>query len=291
MTDRVTRVVLAHRGEFGSKVCWHAPAFHALQGEKIVYVELGEEALYPGAEQYVVVPKKIDAERRWFPGRDDEFVKKLGDVARKVFKGPEYGVIELSERSPRALFRPAPHIPQELPPIDVVICPRWRKYGSGKNWEHWLVVSEELRAAGLNVFAAGAIDSSYEIHGIPRAWDWERSLDATIGAMRMAKLVIATDNGLAHLAVACGAPLVVITHTDGIVAPGPQLDERGKAMQAAYGPVNWARYQQANHMKSRITAVEDGWENPNLVLQAASQLLVESSASSKAEASATPPHG
>jgi hypothetical protein len=165
---------------------------------------------------------------------------------------------------PEARFLPAPHVPQGIR-ARVVICPRERRYGSAKNWPHWHMF-EDLPG----VFAAGAPDSSYDVQ-CPRAWDYARFLDASVEAMRGARLVVATDAGLAHLAVLCGAPLLIITHR-GLVAPGPVLDPSGRAMQSAYWPVRLDEYYlSANHTGSPIETV-DGWERPERVLERVFQL-------------------
>jgi hypothetical protein len=150
----------------------------------------------------------------------------------------------------------------------VVICPRARSYGSSKNWPHWNAL-ESLPG----VFAAGAPDSSANV-ACPRAWDYGRFLDASIEAMRSARLVVATASGLSVLAILCGVPLLLITYR-GLVAPGAQLDRERRVLQRAYGPVSDLMrrfYNPTNHRGVPIYEV-DAWDQPELVVNRVRELL------------------
>ena len=65
--------------------------------------------------------------------------------------------------------------------------------------------------------------------------------------------MITTDSGLAHLAVQCGKPILMITHHG---TPGP-----GSGWQ-----IYWHRYNRENHTNSKIITV-DAWNDCNLVLK------------------------
>lgn len=253
------KIVLPHRVEFGIKIRFYVPQVHAMAGPKAVYVEEGEEALYPSAFPYLYLPRRNDDDRY---GREDDMLPYLKDTHR------DQEVVELTRRGgPEARFIPRPFLPQGAATANVVICPRFRRYGSTKNWPHW----RKIVAARNDVVAAGAPDSSYEVN-CPTAWDYPRFLDASIEMIRAAKVVVATDAGLAHLAVLCGAPLILITH-QGRVAPGPVLDEKGIVLHKQYWPVRLHPYYLlANHMNSSIHLV-DGWDNPNAVLQEIEEIV------------------
>jgi hypothetical protein len=106
----------------------------------------------------------------------------------------------------------------------------------------------------------------------PTCWDYPRFLDATIEAMLAARVVVATDAGLAHLAVLCGRPLVLIAYGGGLVAPGPVLDGERQTMPA-YWPIRLEKYYHAaNHMHAPIRVVPHGWERPEDVLAAALEM-------------------
>lgn len=223
------------RGELGVKVHSHVPAVHALPGRKIVEIEEGEEALYPSADEWRVVPRVADGERRGHP------------------KLPGHR---------RARFVPLPFIePEALPPADVVICPRVRDYVETRNWLHWAALADELQARGVGVIAAGAPDSSARVP-CPVTWEWPRFLDATIRAMLDARLVIATDAGLAHLAILCGRPLLIITHR-GRAASGPRVLKDGRTpTDRPHWYVNVPDYYEAaNHRGAPIRLI-DAWHDP-----------------------------
>lgn len=277
------KLFLPYRGEFGIACWFHAPqVHHAIEvGVDIVCCEPGREALYPGAGSYVSSPSRQDDERR---------AALEGDVCalcpsprceswiEQRVLGPGHMVdVQMSlERvapnmdAPRRYFAPLPHVLQGVF-ADVVVCPRRRSYGEDKNWPHWQGLIDVLGADGWTVFAAGAPDSSFDVHGCARAWDYARCLDASIQAMHSAYVVVATDAGLAHLAVLCGRPLLMVTHGKGLVAPG--RDDRGKP----YWPVKMERYQDENHTGSHIDLLHHAWEDPGVVAMVAQAWLASAS--------------
>lgn len=232
-------IIPAFTGELGFKLRHHVPYAYALGPGHTVECEQGEEALYPLAAEYRYIERPPDDTRRK-PGRQ------LG---------------------PEKFFTPEPHVRQNIS-ADVVICPRARRYGASKNWNHWDYLAELP-----GVFAAGAPDSSADVN-CPRAWDYSRFLDASIDALRSARLCIATANGLSVLAMLTGTPLLLITHR-GLVAPGAQLDPNGRILQRTYGPVSDLMrrfYNPTNHRRVPIRQV-DGWESPERVWDAALDML------------------
>jgi len=257
------KIVLPLRAEFGLKVWWFVPAVHGLEGERVVYIEQGEQALFPSANQMVEVERQEDSLRRNRYARDADFVAWAVKDARERF-GPDVEILKPDASWKRKRFVPKPMVRRGIG-CDVMVCPRKRDYGPEKNWPHWEALVQRLCAEGLNVFAGGAPDSSYAVD-CERAWDYERFLDVTIEAMLTAKLVVATDAGLAHLAVLCGVPLLMIAHGDGLVAPGPSSDENGKVMDKTYWPIHKDRYEEANHRGSEVCFLNHAWYDLDLVV-------------------------
>ena len=174
------KIVLPLRAEFGMKCWWHSPAVHAIKGDKIVYIEPGDEALYPSATEHRIVEQQHDDDRRNVYARDRAYVKQVQQDVTE-----EFGVenIELMFPNPlwkRSRFTPSPFISQGVPAPDVVVCPRWRRYGAEKNWLEWSDLTARLRGEGTITFAAGAPDSSYFVPAHDKAWAYSRYLDATI---------------------------------------------------------------------------------------------------------------
>ena len=256
-------VIMPCRGEFGLMLRYHVPIVHALPGTKVVCHEAGSEALYPSAARRIAVPRPEDDARRGMrPRGDAAFQCELERVARQRYPGAT--IVRTKVGMPEKRFLPEPFEHQKyLTRADVVLCPRARGYGAAKNWDGYRPLVARVKAMGLRPFAAGAPDSSMEI-GCQAAWHRNRFLDASIQAMRMARLVVATDAGLAHLAVLCGAPLLLITF-NGLVAPGPVLDPKGREMEPAYWPVRLEEYYQvANHTNAPLW-VSHAWGNPGEV--------------------------
>lgn len=240
-------VLPVYRGEFGWKIMRHVPQAMTLclREPTVVEIEDGEEALYPAADSWAIVPRDTD------------------DKDRRV--RPHDLNVNLTR------FVPRPYREQDVE-CDIVVCPRKREYGAEKNWPHWPRLVSMLRIRGAKVFAGGAPDSSYDVP-CHLAWEHRRFLDATIEAMLSARLVIATDAGLAHLAVLCGRPLLLITY-HGLVAPGPVRNVHGKKVLAEYWPAGQGpategcRFEAANHTGSDITKLS-AWDDPYLVACAA----------------------
>ena len=265
------RVVLPCRGEFGLILRYHVPAVHALKaGRLVVYHEAGAEALYPSATEHVVVPSPRDGDRRGLrPRCDAEFCEATAREARERWPGAH--LVRTRPGMPEARFVPEP-VRREGIEADVVLCPRGRGYGASKNWSGWATVAGIL-SARHRLFTAGAPDSSLDVPGVDSAWKRERFLDASIEAMRGARLVISTDAGLAHLAVLCGAPLLMVTY-HGLVAPGPVLGPDGvTVMEDRYWPVRKREYyDRANHLGSPLW-ISHSWERPDMVAREALAIL------------------
>lgn len=253
------KLFLPFRGEFGFVIMYHAPQVHAaIRPGDLVCCERGNEALYPGAERYVLVDRPVDAERR--NGQEPELTARL----RKRYGG-EYEVVAPDVKAPRKYFVPQPHHRFGIK-ADIVVCPRKREYGPDKNWLHWQELTNRIVEDGMTPFAAGAPDSSFPV-SCECSWDYDRFLDATIEAMLSAKIVIATDAGLAHLAVLCGRPLLMISHGPGLVAFGK--DDRGKP----YWPIHMDRFRAENHLNAPIRVVQNAWFSAEKVYFAATEFL------------------
>lgn len=269
-------VVLPFRGEFGIRIRYHVPRVRALERPIIVCHEPGLEALYPDCKRVAVNPRE-DLLRY---SDDREYL----DVLRTKFRCmmPGVKVLEIDRRSklPEERFVPEPTVLQlqEGPlgeeRVDVFVCPRWREYGPSKNWPAWPEVAGGLMAEGLTVFAGGTEAHSYDVPCDDRAWSYPRVLDATIEGMKRAELVLATDAGLAHLALLAGVPLLLVGSNGGLVAPGPAVDEEGIVRHESYWPIRMDRYyREPNWRGSPVEMLPDGWESPEDVVQRATELV------------------
>ncbi len=260
----MTKVFLPYRAEFGYICIAHAPQVYAEKGPKAVIIEPGLEALYPGCKFAYIEPKNDDDRRVRI---EVDYLLELSQTFQKAlardFGAFEYVMPDL--KAGREYFVPQPCNVTGVPEnIDVVVCPRKRNYGSDKNWQHWQELINAYVEAGLSVFAAGHPATSFPVKNCATAWrGWYkngRCLDNTIAAMLKAKVVVATDNGLAHLALMCGKPLVLISHKDGLVAEG--VDDIGKP----YWPIHMDVFERENHREAPIHVVHDCWHSIKPVL-------------------------
>jgi hypothetical protein len=248
------KIILPYRGEFGHKIMSHVPKVNFIDPPKIICCEDGEEALYPGAKHHILVERKNDKDRRQYPVYDLEFVEEIKKQMLPIYPDATYiHPIDLSSHGPvkRKHFIPEPLEKRGIT-CDIVICPRKRSYGKRKNWPLWNKLVKELNKK-YQVFAAGAPDSSFELD-CEKAWDYERFLDASIEAMLSAKTVIATDNGLAFLALLCGKSLNLIVYKDGLTAPG-------------YPKIRTERYNMTNHKFVDINIIYHCWNKVDRVLK------------------------
>jgi hypothetical protein len=244
-------MIPAFRGEFGLMLRFHVPVVYAMGAGHTIEIEGGNEALYPLASEWKIVQRIREDSA---PGASAA----RGRIGRPKIRGPE------------RRFQPVPHIPQGIS-ADVVIAPRRRNYVACKNWQHWPDVARSLMDAGLRVFAAGVADASDTRVPCDAGWNYARPLDASIEAMRSARLVVAACSGPAHLAVLCGTPLLLMTYR-GNVAPGPRYSSHGRRLPD-FGPVKMQQYYyDANHTGSLIRDL-DGWEHPEKMSATALELL------------------
>jgi len=262
-------LILPFRGEFGMKIFHHVPHIYTINSfEKIVICEKGDEALYPGASKYISCERKDDYSRRDTVSNDKIFMENL---IKKHDIDAEFDIIyPKTNELPKKFFVPKPHIPVEIKTkIDVVICPRKRKYGKEKNWPYWGELIQKLQEERIEVFAAGAPDSSLLELGdvIECAWQFNRFLDATISAFLKTNIVITTDCGLAHLASICGCSIIMISYEDNRVSPGPVRDETGKVLRKEYWKINTSFYEQENHLASFFKIIPNSWNDLRLILK------------------------
>jgi ADP-heptose:LPS heptosyltransferase len=247
-------VFLPFRGEFGHLLMWHAPIINAFEGKKAVCCEKGQEALFSGVLEYIYVdPRPEDICKTASVYRDDkDLFKELKKKISKKYPNANFlePAGEFDKKYPRKYISYQPYVKQNIK-CDIVVCPRKRVLASGRNWELWPKLVDKLKT-NYSVFAVGSPTASFDVD-CSKAWSYERFLDATLEAIQNSKIVVCTDSGLAHLAVQCSKPIIMITYKG---QPGP--DTKWK--------VKWNRYKEENHMNSVIKEI-DAWEDLGLVLE------------------------
>jgi len=254
-------IFLPFRGEFGHLIMWHAPNVNAHEGKKIVCCEHGQESLFSDVTEYIFVDPRPEDVKKTANAHsyDKKFFEELQDKHGKRFPGAKFvrPAGEFNESHPKKYVSYQPNKKYDIE-CDIVVCPRKRILAPDRNWEHWNALTKKLKAAGYAVCAAGSPTASYKTPCV-KAWSYERFLDATIEAIQKSKLVICTDSGLAHLAVQCGKPILMITFNG---QPGPKTKWQ----------VKWNRYNLENHTNSPIKSI-DAWNNLDLVFNTATSMI------------------
>ena len=82
-------------------------------------------------------------------------------------------------------------------------------------------------------------------------------------------MTLAFPDARAGLAVLCGRPLLMITHANGLVAPG--VTDTGQP----WWPVLIARYRAENHLNAPIRMVQHAWSDPGKVAAACQEFLAD----------------
>lgn len=231
----IDSVILPHIGfEFGQLIMTHVRWVHTLPGNKLVCTRRGLEPLFPSASAFFYDwTDAPDAQRHTKTIKATSTQLQLEALQDKF-----------REEHPRAQIRfpidgkkPQyfPHLPEGnfipkptcLPPAwhpQILVAPRHRAHGEARNYPHWNRVVQDLRACGYTVGVLGTKETSAPVENIPldhNAWSHEDNLGVTLHWMSKAKMVIATDSGMAHLAVLTGAPLLVLYELRGKL-PGPE---------------------------------------------------------------------
>jgi ADP-heptose:LPS heptosyltransferase len=246
-------IYLPFRGEFGHKIMsvpaclirqgWHVDeSFRCREQTLFAFLAANYRCLL------LVYPRHVPT------ASDSLYLQGLRNQFRST-KGPLPGLPKNMKTLAR--FIPAPSIVTGIE-TEIVICPRRRQVAPMRNWHHW---EELVRClSDHRVFAAGAPDSIVTDLRCNASWNYARYLDTTIEAMLAAKLVVATDTGLAHLALLCGRPLLVICHADGLSGPGSH-------------PVKHWRFHAENHANAPLMFQDHAWESHETVQRAAREFM------------------
>ena len=232
------RVYLPWLGEFGTELLKYASAVFADPAPKIVCHELGKEPVYPVAARRIVVPRIMDADRKSIGSPMEASINQ--ELIDKLGPDHDYIVARPRNSSVKRFFVPESSRPFEGMQPDVVLYPRRRSNVERKNWDGWMDVADRLTAAGIKVFAAGHPDSSYRLN-CPAAWDYDQPLEASIQAIKRARVNCGMITALTVLALMCGKRPWVAHMASGAMAP------RG------HGGPNWDFLKRVDHL-------EVGWD-------------------------------
>jgi len=275
-------VILPWRGEFGQMIMTYVRWVHLIPGEKVVCCRPGQEPLFPSAARFIYDWEEVPDENRnsaFLKSRGNrEYLQNLRHRLLKEF--PEAEIREPLDGLKPQRFPQCPHsnfIPKSAGPEpsvypEVLVAPRFRKYGMQRNYAHWAIVMKAV--AGIKAQEGG--NSTIGIIGLKetsidlpelddrwKAWGYPDNLGVTLHWMQRARLVLATDSGLAHLAVLAGAPLKVIYGKAGVI---PGMENWG-----------WILPHMQAHAITHCEPILGGWDSPEAVIEAVWQYLSSNS--------------
>lgn len=262
--DKKVTYFLPWRGEFGMMLMKWVRHVHGYQANtKIVCTTRGSEALYPSATEFFYDWEPVDDIKkncRLLNGSDNHrYLCGVREQLRKVHPTAEFVYPTMYLPNNRAWnFTPQPKITRGLV-ADIVVGPRFRQYGMGRNFAHWQEIITKFNSWGLKVGAIGAANTSITnlANVVHKSWDYD-FLDAGIELLRNCKLAIMSCSGPAHLAVLCGAPLKVIYDR-----PGKAVDGKGR----------WYMEDMQAFATAHCGPILHAWKDPGRIYEAVSEFF------------------
>jgi hypothetical protein len=253
-----TAIFLPWRSEFGTMIMHYVRWVNheAKNFERtVVCTRPGLEALFPAATEFFYdwsnPPDECKNTALLKSRENEEYLQLLGE--KLLMKHPGAELMFPIRKMPVHKdwdFTPVPKVVRGLK-TDVVIAPRFRNYGEHRNFEGWMEVAKTLDAVGIKMMSIGAEETSVTDLPVEDAsWKYD-SLDACLEMMQNCKLVVASESGMAHLAVLAGAPLAVI------------YDLKGK--EAGHHKWSWNFPHLKSYSKAYCEPIIGGWFNPSVV--------------------------
>ena len=261
-----TAIFLPWRSEFGTMIMHHVrwARNESMKYERsIVCTRRGLEALYPFAHAFFYdweSPKDEQKNTALLKSKEnDDYLKALGEKLLVTYPGADLIFPQRKVPINKAWdFTPRPRVIRQFS-TDVVLAPRFRKYGEHRNYNHWPVTCLGLLQARVRMMSIGAEDTSVADLGVDDAsWRYD-SLDACLEMMQSCKLVLCTESGMAHLAALAGAPVAIIYDAEGKEAGHPKWP--------------WNLPHIKSYAKAYCEPIVGGWNNPQVVVDFVKQYL------------------
>lgn len=215
------KCLLPWSGEFGWYIMIHVRRFHALKGYKIAVCDYGEECLYPTADEiYHFTDTTPDEVKRY--GRPIPSIL-LRDIKRQIVsKHKDIEFIHAAFERKLSKYKKISFKPDSLKKrgikTDILIAPRFRhgRYES-MNYQWWPDIANDLLNDGYITALIGKEETSYPIYDnrLLKSWEIEDNVDCIVDLINNTGVVITSNSGIAHLAILCQAPLVMIGHEGG----------------------------------------------------------------------------
>lgn len=243
-------------GEFGHMIMSHIRMVHFHKASrKIVCCRPGEEVLFPSADVFhtdwrdplsdeIRVGTVRDRRFHW-PHIVDKYPYAVRTMAGRLTMEQELYAIEPAQRIP---FRPK----QRGLQADVLIGVRHRKFMPERNWAHWQTLADAITDAGYTFAVIGDMPTSYDLVG-QECHSGHHDTDAAIELMHNCRLYIGTDSGASHLAATVGTHMLTFR----------EWRSGSRNLIPRMSQVN----------PGRVMFVPTGWDEPELVIAAALDVL------------------
>ncbi len=228
-------VLLPERWQLGDVISVKVRRVPSIKADRLtVCCAPNQRFLYPTATDFVDVAENLD-----------------GFGAHKVkeelyMQYPEAEQIKMSRVFPEDLDLRIKVPEVEAGSTDALIAPRWKDSSHPhRNWDGWGSFYSEMMNLPGNKGVIGYEAKNCHWDSAFKIWD----IESIAAHMLKTKLVVATDSGMAHLAILLRVPLAVIWGTPVGVIPG-QTYEQGC-------------HKRMEHQKrSPVWHIEGGWEDP-----------------------------
>lgn len=202
-------IIPPSRMPFGDYIRCIVRRVAAVQAERVtVCCQPSRRFMFPSMSDFVDAPERMSA-------ADEAAV-----LGQAVSLHPQAEVLVIRHSHPEAdvvLNTTPAHV------ADVVIGPRFKpaEKFAHRNWAHWPRLCEMIQFSGCSVVAVGS-----PIMSAPCPCPLISEPELIVQAMIGARLTVAIDSGISHLAVLARAPLALIWGSPVGVIPG-QLYEQG----------------------------------------------------------------
>jgi hypothetical protein len=266
-------VFLPWRGEFGQMLLAYVRWIHGVVSPyKVVCCKPGDEPLFPSAREFFYdweqVPDHLKNTKLLRSKEQKQYLDDLRGRLRTRY--PNCDVLEpiLGSIPQRWRHHPEWNFKPRAKPFgsfssssnggrlpDIVVAPRCRKHGINRNFAHWQEVCDVLSSSGHTIGLIGVKEASLDVQGVSEAyksWNYEENLSVTLQMMNHARLTLATDSAMAHLAVLNQTPVYVIYDKPGREAGHPEWPWTIPHMEA--------------HAVAEVKPILFGWTSPETVV-------------------------
>lgn len=222
----------------------------------IVCCKEGHQPLFPLADAFCCNWKGVpDKDKKTSLLKSDSNLEYLNRLKELLCDPGDEAVYPVKKCRPLPEFNFKPIVAEDPGlAFDVTVCPRYREHGKHRNYSHWKTVVGYLVEAGYRVCLVGMKETSVDVDCVQemyKSWNYD-VLETSLAFMNNSKLVLATDSGLAHLAVLNQRPLKVI------------YDIPGKEAGKLEWP--WALPHMKAHATDHCEPILYGWDDPDKVI-------------------------